>query len=136
MSTLILTREGRLNASRTMTPTNCKCAAMKTRVYPWKVRIEGTDRRLSKSGFLLNNERVGSYFDERWGAKAKPWNAVSCELMALTSAKELCAMVHAEADVTLVEVSIRGSNGAWITARCGPHDLGLSTSRAQIDMYN
>lgn len=141
MSTLTLTRAGKLNASKTMNNTACKCAAMRTKIYPWKVRIEGTDRRMSKEGFLLNNEKVGAYFDNRWGVNARPWTAVSCELMALTSAKELCAMVHEEADVVFVEVSIKGSNGAWITARCGPHDLGLSTSRPvmehkQVDMYN
>jgi len=134
MSMLVLTRSGRFKADH-MIPNATKCAAMRTRTYEYKVRIEGTAQKLSPEGYLLNNEHVQTYFDSRWGAQAPAWDAVSCERMALTSALELCAKVHAEGtDVRLVSVHIKGSNGAWIEAVCGPHDLlGAQTEGESVN---
>ena len=109
-----LTRSGRFHAS-TMRPNPHKCAAMNTRTYPYWVSIEATDKVLSPEGFLFNNERIGEYFDNRFGHKAPAWDAVSCENMALTAAKELAqTMLNDGIDVQCVECQILGSNGAEI----------------------
>lgn len=111
-----LTRSGRFYA-RTMRPNSHKCAFMRTRTYPWEVTIEATDRKLSKEGYLFNNERVATYFDSRFGHLAAPWDAISCENMALTACTELARIMLKEGiDVQCVECQILGSNGAQIRA--------------------
>jgi hypothetical protein len=88
---------------------------MRTRTYPYEIAIEATDARLSPEGYVFNNERVQSYFDTRFGHKAKPWDAISCENMALTAARELAQiMLNEGIDVQCVECQILGSNGAQI----------------------
>jgi hypothetical protein len=114
---LSLSRSGHFKAS-TMKPNAHKCAAMATKVYPYFVRIEALDTRLSPEGFLFNNERVQNYFDNRFGHKAPEWDAISCELMALTAAKELAQTLLSEGiEVQSVECCILGSNGAQITSK-------------------
>jgi len=118
-----LERAGRFRAT-TMRPNDHKCASMKTRVYPWEVRIEGTDAHLTPEGFLINNEFIGEYFEERWGRKAKPWDAVSCEMLAIISAKEICAqLIKQGVSVQKVLCRIKGSNNAWVSAECVPGDV-------------
>jgi|HubBroStandDraft_2_1064218.scaffolds.fasta_scaffold00006_74 hypothetical protein len=88
---------------------------MRTKTYPYWVRIEGTDRKLSPEGYLFNNERIQSYFDNRFGHLAKPWRAESCENMALEACKDLSRIMLDEGiDVKCVECQILGSNGAKI----------------------
>jgi hypothetical protein len=109
-----LTRSGRFHA-KTMQSNPHKCAAMRTRTYAYWVSIEGTDSRLSPEGYLFNNERVQEYFDTRFGVKAPKWDAISCELLALTAAKELAGiMLNEGIDIQCVECQILGSNGAQI----------------------
>ncbi len=111
-----LTRSGRFHA-RTMRPNEHKCAAMRTTVYPYEIAIEATDKKLSPEGYIFNNERIGAYFDSRFGENAEPWDAVSCENMALTAAHELARIMLDEGiDVQCVECQILGSNGAKIRA--------------------
>jgi len=112
-----LERSGRFDARRSMVPNRHKCGSMSSKVYTYHVRIEATDARLTVEGFLLNNEMIGTYFETKYGHKAKKWDAVSCELMALTAAKELADTICAQGiDCRTVHVSITGSNGAKITA--------------------
>lgn len=112
-----LVRSGRFNASRTMVPNSHKCGSMGSKVYAYKVEIEATDSRLTQEGFILNNEVVGEYFDNKYGRRAAKWDAVSCELMALTAAKELADIICGHrVDCRKVHVTIKGSNGATITA--------------------
>ena len=109
-----LTRAGKIHAS-TMRPNEHKCAAMRTKVYPYWVRIEATDSKLSPEGYVFNNERVQNYFDTRFGEKAPIWDAISCEMMALTACRELAEiMLNEGIDVQCVECQILGSNGARI----------------------
>lgn len=114
METISLTRSGKFHA-RTMRANPNKCAAMRTRNYPYTVRIEATDRKLSPEGYLFNNERISEYFDTRFGHLAPAWDAVSCEHMALTACRELAQiMLNEGIDVQCVECLITGSNGAQI----------------------
>jgi hypothetical protein len=109
-----LTRSGRFHA-RTMRPNEHKCAAMRTKTYPYEVRLEATDAQLSPEGFLFNNERVQEYFDTRFGEQAPAWDAISCENMALTACRELAGiMLNEGIDVQCVECLIIGSNKAEI----------------------
>lgn len=101
-----------------MVPNSHKCAAMRTKRYSYFVKVWATDQRLTKEGFVLNNEHIQKYFDERWGRKASAWDAISCERLAIVSALELLDICKKEADVKRVQVRIKGSNGAWITAEC------------------
>jgi hypothetical protein len=112
-----LVRSGRFNATRTMIPNAHKCGSMGSKVYSYTVEIEATDSRLTAEGFILNNEVVGEYFEGKYGKHANKWEAVSCELMALTAAKELADIICSHGvDCRKVHVSIKGSNGAIITA--------------------
>jgi len=114
---LRLERSGRFNASGSMIPNARKCGSMRSKVYSYTVRIEATDSRLTVEGFVLNNEVVGDYFDRKYGRSAPKWDAVSCELMALTAAKELADIICGQGvDCRKVLVTITGSNGARITA--------------------
>jgi hypothetical protein len=110
-----LTRAGRFHAL-TMRSNPHKCASMNTKIYHYDVTLNATDKRMTPEGFILNNEHVQSYFDNRWGINAPAWDAVSCELIAITSAKELCELARRDADVWRVTVGIKGSNGAWLNA--------------------
>jgi hypothetical protein len=115
---LFLEREGRFNASRSMIPNNHKCGSMGSKIYSYAVRVEATDAKLTPEGFVLNNELIAEYFAKKFGAKAKKWDAVSCERMASTAARELFREVcNGGADCQCVEVSLTGSNGAKITAK-------------------
>jgi hypothetical protein len=109
-----LTRSGKIHA-RTMRPNEHKCAAMRTKTYPYEVRIEASDRKLTPEGYIINNERIDSYFSSRFGEKAPIWDAISCENMALTACRELAQiMLNEGIDVQCVECQILGSNGAQI----------------------
>lgn len=120
---LILERGGKVHA-KNMVSNSHKCAAMRTRTYEYRVKIEATDRHLSPEGYLLNNEHVASYFEGTFGVKAPRWDAMSCENMALKAAREICKMLLDQGvDCECVTVQILGSNGAWITAKCKPEHL-------------
>jgi hypothetical protein len=111
-----LTREGKIHAT-TMRPNQHKCAAMNTRTYPYWVRIEANANRLSPEGYLINNERIQSYFDSRFGHLAPEWDAVSCEHIVITACHELARIIKADGiEVMCVECTILGSNGAKIKA--------------------
>lgn len=116
-------RNGQFHAVN-MVPNPCKCAAMRTRNYKYFVRVNATDEKLTREGFVLNNEKIQEYFDSKFGKLAPKWNAISCERMALTAARELCTMLLATA-ITLHEVIVRikGSNGAWIEAICKREEI-------------
>lgn len=114
---LRLERSGRFNAAKTMIPNRHKCGSMGSKVYSYTVRIEATDSTLTAEGFVLNNEIVGDYFHRKYGPQAPKWEAISCELMALTAAKELADIICSQGvDCRTVHVTIEGSNGATITA--------------------
>src|SRR5258707_19106 len=115
-----LERGGRFRAVG-MRPNAHKCAAMRTKIYPYQVRIDATDEKLTPEGYILDNALVQGYFDKRWGKDAGTWEAVSCEVLAITAAKELCGMLMRQGvSVRKVLCRIRGSNGAWIEADCEP----------------
>jgi hypothetical protein len=118
-----LERSGQFHA-RNMVPTPCKCASMRTKNYSYFVRINANDSHLSREGFVLNNEEIQTYFDRRFGKLAASWQGISCELMALASARELCQMLLREGIALYsVVVRIKGSNGAWIEAICNKEDV-------------
>ena len=120
---LSLERGGRFVALR-MRPNAHKCAAMRTKVYQYFVRVEATDEKLTAEGFVINNEEVQNYFDARFGRRAPEWDAMSCEMLALTAAREMCAKLLSEGIVVhSVLCRIKGSNGAWIEARCLPNEV-------------
>jgi hypothetical protein len=96
---------------------------MRTKNYQYFVRINANDSHLSKSGFVMNNEEIQTYFDNRFGKLAPHWTGISCELMALASARELCSMLLKEGiAIYSVVVRLKGSNGAWIEAICNKED--------------
>lgn len=114
---LVLERSGKFRAS-SMIPNRHKCGSMRSLVYTYAVRVEASSRHLTAEGFVLNNELIHEYFVGKFGVRAPRWNAVSCELMALTAASNLAALIQSQGvDCQRVEVSITGSNGARITAR-------------------
>jgi len=120
---LSLERSGKTHATN-MIVNPCKCAAMRTRVYHWYVKIDANDTRLTPEGYVLNNEYIGSYFEKRFGKLAEKWQAMSCERMALMAAKEIFTLLaKQETDCNRVTVRIKGSNGAWIEATCKPEDV-------------
>lgn len=104
-----------------------KCAAMRTRTYHYYVKVVTTDAKLTPEGYVFNNEYVQTYFDTKWGRQqGTPWDGMSCELMALTAATELCEKIVASGvDVYSVLCRIKGSNGAWIEAICKPDKVGV-----------
>lgn len=113
---ITLERRGTFRAI-TMIPNATKCAAMRTKNYAYYVKIDATNERLSKEGFVMNNECVDSYFQRRYGEKAKPWHAVSCERMALTAAQEIMNLLVSDGvSAKRVCCTLTGSNGATITA--------------------
>lgn len=117
MQILILERAGKFRAS-SMIPNARKCGSMRSIVYSYSVRVEASSRTLTPEGFVLNNEMIHEYFVGKFGVRAPKWNAVSCEMMALTAASNLAALIQYQGvDCRKVEVSITGSNGARITAR-------------------
>lgn len=118
MATLLsLERNGTFDASASMIPNAHKCASMETTTYQYQVKIESAGDKLSPEGFLLNNELVQDYFDSRYGPKAHKWEAVSCELIALTSAREIADLCRKNGVTPhSVECCIVGSNGAEIRA--------------------
>ena len=118
-----LERSGKFHAI-TMRPNPCKCASMRTRTYSYFVRINATDAHLTREGFVLNNEEVQKYFDSRFGARAKAWDGISCERMALLAARELCGtLLREHVSLTNVIVRLKGSNGAWIEALCARDEV-------------
>jgi hypothetical protein len=118
-----LERNGKFHAAN-MVATSCKCAAMRTKNYSYFVRINATDERLTREGFVMNNEEIQTYFDSKFGKLAPTWKGISCERMALTAAKELCARLLSEQiDLHSVIVRIKGSNGAWIEATCTREEI-------------
>ena len=120
---LILERGGKVKATN-MVPNSHKCAAMKTRIYEYQVIIEANDSHLTPEGYLLNNEYVATYFEGTFGVKAPRWDAMSCENMARKAAKEICKMLTEQGvSCDHVTVRLKGSNSAWITAKCTPADL-------------
>lgn len=128
-----LVRGGSFHADK-MIPNAHKCAAMHTKIYRYEVTIEARATRLTPEGYVINNERVQGYFDERWGQLApEPWQAISCENLALTSAREIAhRLKQDEIEVTCVRCMIVGSNGAKITATWVPEsDQSEVTDRGQ-----
>jgi hypothetical protein len=114
---LFLKRDGKFKAT-SMVPNNHKCGSMRSIVYTYSVKIKAAGSKLTPEGFVLNNELVHEYFIGKFGVKAPKWDAVSCELMALTAAKELADLICSQGvDCRSVWVSITGSNGAKITAQ-------------------
>jgi len=115
---LSLERSGQFDASTSMIPNNHKCAAMDTTTYHYTVRIETDGDKLTPEGYLINNELIQAYFDHRFGLAANKWDAISCELMAITSCRELAEQIEQSGiPVQCVECSITGSNGAKIDAK-------------------
>jgi hypothetical protein len=113
---LILERAGTFKAS-TMISTTSKCGAMAMNTYNYRVRIQATSQVLTPQGYVINNEEIQNFFDERFGEKAKPWMACSCENMAQQSCKELTAILRMrKIRLKLIRVTLEGSNGALITA--------------------
>jgi hypothetical protein len=126
-----LTRAGSFHADK-MVPNGHKCAAMHTKIYRYEVSIQATAVRLTPEGYVINNERVQGYFDERWGQLApQPWDAISCENLALTSAREIGTELVAQGiEVICVNCMIEGSNGARITAKWVPASLSVTKREA------
>lgn len=111
-------RAGKVRASSMISNAH-KCAAMRTRKYQYHCLIVANDTKLTPEGYVLNNEQVQEFFERKFGRLAPRWDAMSCELMALTSARELFDRLLANGiDVVSVQVTITGSNGAKITALC------------------
>lgn len=113
---LELERSGKFKATH-LVNNHHKCGAMANRVYFYDVKIQAKDTRLTPEGYVMNNELIQTYFDKRFGADAGPWEAISCEKMALTTANDLATqLLDTHIDTLCVKCTIHGSNGALITA--------------------
>lgn len=113
---LSLERKGSFSAA-TMIDNPHKCGAMLNRDYNYRVRMTAKSTRLTPEGYLLNNEHVQEYFDSTFGEKAQPWEAISCERLAIACCEGLAELVRKYGiDLLMIEVAIEGSNGAIITA--------------------
>ena len=118
-----ITRSGKFRALR-MQDNSHKCGAMRSKAYEYAVKIEALDVHLTPEGFLINNENIHLYFQVNFGElTTRNWDAMSCENMARKAAKDLRDMLLNESiAVICVSVSIKGSNGAWLTAKAKPED--------------
>ena len=117
---LILERAGTFRAS-SMIDTVSKCGAMAMNSYNYRVKIQAKPKPLTPQGYVINNEEIQTFFDERFGEKAKPWMAFSCENMARISCEELCSLLrNRRIKIKLIHVTLEGSNGALITAEWEP----------------
>jgi hypothetical protein len=131
MAQLEITRGGKFFAKH-MINTSKKCGAMSNRSYEYFVRICATDHKLTPEGFIINNEYIQEFFNRRFGKLARPYHAKSCEHLAIQAARELAYLVKLGGVVCqMVEVTIRGSNGArimyrWEEGDASGHNCGIS----------
>lgn len=124
---LILERAGTFRAIN-MIDTATKCGAMAMNSYNYRVKIQAKPKPLTPQGYVINNEEIQNFFDERFGEKAKPWMAFSCENMARVSCEELGALLqNRKIKIKLILVTLEGSNGALITAEWQPKFLAPLT---------
>jgi len=113
---LILYREGEF------TPVNMRenlhrCAQLGVTKFRYAIEVEATDEKLSKEGFVVEQSRLHNYWTTRY-CNGKPWNAISCENMAIKAAMEIGRTLYKEGiSVVAVNVTMHGAEGAKINAR-------------------
>ena len=91
-----------------------KCGMAATTAFNYDVHIEGTDKKLSDEGFLIENGRIQEYFESTY---AMPQPVRSCELIACIAARALAELLKKDgAHVYNVTVTIHGTPGAKLTA--------------------
>lgn len=91
-----------------------KCGLPMSNSYEYFVRVNGTDKRLSPEGFIIENSRIQSYFDNTYALVTE---FRSCELIASKAAKAIGEkLVSEKISVESVEVTISGTPGAKLSA--------------------
>jgi hypothetical protein len=113
---LVLFREGEF-VPVNMRENLHRCANLGVFKFRYAIEIEATDDRLSKEGFVVEQSRLHNYWLTRY-CSGKPWNAMSCENMAIKAAMEIGRTLYKEGiSVIAVKVTMFGAEGAKIDAR-------------------
>jgi hypothetical protein len=113
---LTLTRQGEFAPVNMRENPTDRCGIVGMTTYKYTVHVEATDDSLSKEGFVIENSRLHNYFLTRY-CSGRPWNAISCERMAIKGAMEIGrTLIKENISVTAVKVTMVGSNNAQIEA--------------------
>ena len=93
-----------------------RCAQYGVFEFRYAIEVCATDERLSKEGFVVEQSRLHNYWITRY-CSGKPWNAISCENMAIKAAMEIGRTLFKEGiSVVSVKVTMHGAEGAKIDA--------------------
>lgn len=127
---LTLKREGEFVPVNMKENQTDRCGQVGMPSYKYIVHVEATDDSLSKEGFVIENSRLHNYFLTRY-CSGRPWNAISCERMAIKGAMEIGrTLIKENISVTAVKVTVVGSNSAQIEAVwTRGTDVGLRKSK-------
>ena len=129
---LVLSREGEFTPVNMKENPTDRCGQLGMKSYKYAVQVEATDEKLSPEGFVIENSRLHNYFLTRY-CSGRPWNAISCERMALKGAMEIGTQLIKEGiSVISVTCTVVGSNSAQIQAtwvRDNGHKKGKRASR-------
>jgi len=114
---LVMSRNGAFNPVNmvgNILTDRCGQPHMKTLNY--SVEIEATDESMSPEGFVIENGRIHDYFLKKF-CSGRPWEAISCERMAINSAMDIGRLLIRESiSVISVTCTMVGSNEARIKA--------------------
>jgi hypothetical protein len=113
---LVLSRQGEFTPVNMKENPTDRCGILGLKTYKYTVEVEATDDKLSQEGFVIENSRLHNYFLTRY-CSGRPWNAISCERMAIKGAMEIGRqLIKEDISVTSVKVTMVGSNQAQIEA--------------------
>lgn len=91
-----------------------KCGMPASQEFKYDVKVEGTDEQFTPEGFLIENSKIQTYFDDTYRHRRF---YRSCEQIACDAARDLAKLVSKEgAQVHQVVVTIHGTPGAKLTA--------------------
>jgi hypothetical protein len=93
-----------------------RCGQPHMKTLNYSVEIEATDEHMSPEGFVIENGRIHDYFLKKF-CSGRPWEAISCERMAINSAMDIGRLLIREnISVISVTTTMVGSNDARIKA--------------------
>jgi len=110
-----LSKTGKFEANFDEALPELKCGAPGQWTFDYSVKVDADDSHLSPEGFVIENGRIQTYFDNAY-AKRQPVR--SCELIACHAARAIGKRLVAEKiSVKAVSVTISGTPGANLTAQ-------------------
>jgi hypothetical protein len=93
-----------------------RCGQLGVKIIRYAIEVHATDKNLSKEGFVVEQSRLHNYWLSRY-CTGKPWEAFSCENMAIKAAMEIGRRLIQEGiSVESVMVTIFGADNAKIDA--------------------